>query len=94
MSSSFATTGSPITTAWPAPGKFTLMIPLPYRQARAAYIPCFEAKNAMAWMSFGIRGPGGSRTGSVVAVAISPLHAGTAKVFVPHSQYVPDSQYR
>src|SRR5712675_654168 len=31
----------------------------------------------MPWMAFGNRGPGGSRTGSVVAVAMSsPLHAG------------------
>jgi hypothetical protein len=27
----------------------------------------------MPWMPFGIRGPGGSSTGSVVAVAIGPL---------------------
>jgi hypothetical protein len=30
----------------------------------------FETKNLMAWTGFGVRGPGGSRTGSVVAVTI------------------------
>ena len=34
-------------------------------------------KNTMPWMVFGIRGPGGSRTGSVVAVAMSsPVRTG------------------
>jgi hypothetical protein len=34
-------------------------------------------KNAMPWIVFGIRGPGGSRTGSVVAVAMSsPVRTG------------------
>ena len=46
---------------------------LPYRRPRAANIPCVAAKNAMPWTVFGIRGPGGSRTGSVVAVAMSFL---------------------
>ena len=38
-----------------------------------ANIAWFEIKKAVVWISFGIRGPGGSRTGSVVAVAMSPL---------------------
>jgi hypothetical protein len=29
-------------------GKFTLKVPLPYRRSRAAYIPWFKTKNAMA----------------------------------------------
>jgi 1,4-dihydroxy-2-naphthoyl-CoA hydrolase len=38
----------------------------------------------MAWTGFGIRGPGGSRTGSVVAVTMSSTpRSGAAKVFVP-----------
>jgi len=84
LNSSFAKTGSQITTAWPMHGKFTLMIALPYRRPIAAYIPWFKAKNAMAWTGFSIRGPGGSRTGSVVAVTMSsPTRAGAAKVSVP-----------
>jgi hypothetical protein len=67
-------------------GKFTLMTLLSYRRARAAYISWVLAKNVMAWMGFGIRGPGGRRTGSVVAVAMSsPPRAGTAKISVRRS---------
>jgi hypothetical protein len=53
------------------PGKLTLIMLLPYRRAKAAYIPCFEATNLMACKGFGNREAGGSRTGSVVAVTVA-----------------------
>jgi hypothetical protein len=88
LNTSLARIGSAITTAWLLCGKFTLITLLPYRRARAANIPWFKTKNAMPWTGFGIRGPGGSRTGSVVAVAMSsPPRSGTAKVSVPAPQY-------
>jgi hypothetical protein len=84
LNRSLARIGSLITTAL-LRGKFTLITPPPYRRFKAANIAWFVTKNTTAWMGFGIRGPGGSRTGSVVAVAmLSTPSSGTAKVSVPN----------
>ena len=66
LNTSLTKIGSLITTAWPKSGKLTVNA-LPYRRPRAANIPCVAAKNAMPCTVFGIRGPGGSRTASVVS---------------------------
>jgi hypothetical protein len=63
-------TGSLMTTVSPKVGRFTVNV-LPYRLPIAATARWRAMRNAMHMTAFGIRGLGGSRTGSVVASPMS-----------------------